>query len=74
MYHQFQITKTLFQNQIHERFSFSLQYQGNDFQGIYHDGMINWFNPHPLNRIGEQQLGKIEAGVTTNMHQFLVSM
>lgn len=74
MLNQFQITKTLFQNRIHERFSFSLNYQGNDYQGIYHDGVINWFNPHPLNKIGVHQLGIVESIVTIKMYQLLVSM
>ena len=71
MINQFQITKALFQNQIHERFSFSLNYHGNDFKGIYHEGVINWFNPHPSTKIELQQLGKIESGVTTKMHKLL---
>ena len=74
MLNQFQITKTLFRNCIHERFSFSLNYQGNDYQGIYHEGVINWFNPHPINKIGVQQLGKVESNVTTKMHKLLVTM
>ena len=73
MINQFQIKKALFQNHINERFSFSLKYQGNDFQGIYHEGVINWFNPHPLNKIESQQLGTIESSVTNKMNRLLVS-
>ncbi|HJF31218.1 MAG TPA: YheE family protein [Sporosarcina psychrophila] len=74
MLKQFQITKALFQNQVNERFSFSLNYKGNDFQGIYHEGVINWFNPHPLNKIEKEQLGQVESSVADNMHKYLVSM
>ena len=74
MLNQFQITKALFQNQINERFSFSLNYQGNDFQGIYHEGVINWFNPHPLNKIELQQLDRVESSVADKMHKLLVLM
>jgi hypothetical protein len=74
MLNQFQITKALFQNQINERFSFSLNYQGNDFQGIYHEGVINWFNPHPLNKIELQQLDRVESSVADKMHKLLVFM
>ncbi|KAA0964902.1 hypothetical protein FQ087_00800 [Sporosarcina sp. ANT_H38] len=68
---KFQLTKILFQNQFHERYSFSLNYQGNNFQGIYHKGVIDWFNPHPFNKIGSQQLGKLESIVATIMQKLL---
>ena len=61
---RFQIKKTLFKNQVNERFSFSLCYQGDDFQGLYHKGVINWFNPHPLNKLGTKQLQQVESTVT----------
>lgn len=63
----FQITKTLFQNQFHERFSFSLNYQGNNFQGIFHKGVIDWFNPHPLYKLESHQLQQVESTVADKM-------
>lgn len=39
--------KTLFEGQVHERYRFTLNFQGNEFQGIYHKGKIHWFNPQP---------------------------
>ncbi|WP_318616432.1 hypothetical protein [Sporosarcina sp. YIM B06819] len=66
-----QIKKALFQNQIHERFSFSVNYLGNDFQGLYHEGVINWFNPQPLNKLGVKQLQQIESNVFDKMHKLL---
>jgi hypothetical protein len=71
MLSKFQITKALFQNQIHERFSFLVNYRGNDYQGLYHEGIINWFNPQPLNKLDVKQLQQIESNVTDKMHQFL---
>ena len=65
----FKITKALFQNQIHERFSFSVNYQGNDYQGLYHEGIINWFNPQPSHKLDVKQLQQIESNVTDKMHQ-----
>ena len=65
----FQITKALFQNQIHERFSFSVNYGGNDYQGLYHEGVINWFNPQPSTKLDVKQLHQIELNVTDKMHQ-----
>jgi hypothetical protein len=71
MLNKFQINKTLFQNQIHERFSFSVNYHGNDYQGLYHEGVINWFNPQPFTKLGAKQLKQIESNVTDIMHQYL---
>ncbi len=67
MLNQFQIKKTLFKNQVNERFSFSLNYQGYNFQGLYHNGVINWFNPHPLNKVETKQLQQVETNVTHKM-------
>ncbi len=69
----FQINKALFQNQIHERFSFSLNYHGNDFQGLYHKGVINWFNPHPLNKMETQQLQQVESIITDKMSKININ-
>ncbi|WP_342514392.1 hypothetical protein MKY34_06505 [Sporosarcina sp. FSL K6-1522] len=67
----FQITKALFQNQIHERFSFSVNCGGNDYQGLYYEGRINWFNPQPSTKLDGKQLKQIESSITKKMHQFL---
>jgi hypothetical protein len=71
MLNTFQIKKALFPNQINERFSFSVNVQGNDFQGLYHEGTINWFNPQPFNKLGVKQLQQIESNVTDKMQQLL---
>lgn len=67
----FHIKKALFKNQIHERFSFSVNYQGNDYQGLYHEGVINWFNPQPFNKIAAKQLKQIESNVADKMHKHI---
>ncbi|WP_318616417.1 DUF5342 family protein [Sporosarcina sp. YIM B06819] len=71
MLNTFHIKKALFQNQIHERLSFSVNYKGNDYQGLYHEGVINWFNPQPFNKIGAKQLKQIESNITDKMHKHL---
>lgn len=71
MINNLQITKALFQDQIHERFSFSVNYQGNDYQGIYHAGDISWFNPHPLNKLQKNRLEKVESEVDDKMQKLL---
>ena len=71
MLSEFEITKVLFEDQIHERFSFVINYQGNEYQGLYHEGVINWFNPQPLNEIGEKQLEIIESKVTEKIDKLL---
>lgn len=73
MLKNFKIKKQLFKNQIHERYLFSINCKGNDYQGIYHDGEISWFNPHPFNDLREKQLERVESSVSTKMQKLLVS-
>ncbi len=58
----------MFEGQIHERYQFSLNYKDNQYKGIYHNGNITWFNPHPLNDHGEEPLkNNIEEKVHEKM-------
>lgn len=68
---EFQIKKALFQNQTHERFSFSVYIQGTEFQGLYYEGDINWFNPQPCHKLEAQQLQQLESNVSDQMQQLL---
>ena len=73
MLKNFKIKKQLFKNQIHERYIFSINCKGNDYQGIYHEGEISWFNPHPFNDLKEEHIEKVEFKVNTQMKKLLVS-
>jgi hypothetical protein len=67
----FKIIKELFKNQIHERYLFSLNCRGNNYQGIYHDGNISWFNTHPLTELKEMHLKLLESKVNDRMQKLL---
>ncbi|MCG7336900.1 YheE family protein [Sporosarcina sp. ACRSM] len=71
MLSKFQIKKELFQDQTHEWFSFSVLIQGNEFQGLYHEGDINWFNPQPCHKLEAEQLQQLESNVSNKMQQLL---
>jgi hypothetical protein len=63
--------KPMFEDQIHERQQFSLTIQGGGYQGIFHDGEIHWFNPHPKNDLEEDHLEAVESKVHDLMSNYL---
>ncbi|AZU64498.1 DUF5342 family protein [Neobacillus mesonae] len=69
MFNNFDIEKTMFEGQFHERYQFSLNYKGNHYKGIYHDGDIAWFQPHPLNDLEKEFLNNIEEKVQERMQE-----
>ncbi|MEH7092981.1 DUF5342 family protein (plasmid) [Priestia megaterium] len=70
MFENFEV-KPLFEGQVHERHQFSLYIQGNEYQGIFHDGDIHWFNPHPQNALEENHLQAVESKVHNLMTEHL---
>ncbi|NEU31231.1 YheE family protein [bacterium LRH843] len=68
----FNIEKTLFKNQFHERYQFELNYKGHDFKGLYHNNEITWFNPQPFHYVEEKHLDKVEANVHKKMKKYLL--
>ncbi|MBU8878694.1 hypothetical protein BGM26_06780 [Bacillus sp. FJAT-29790] len=53
--------KPIFKDQIHERYQFSLNIEGYNYQGIFHNEEIQWFHPHPKNKLGEDELDEVES-------------
>ncbi|MBT2667937.1 DUF5342 family protein [Bacillus sp. ISL-4] len=70
MFEDFEV-KPLFEGQIHERQQFSLNIQGDNYQGIFHDGEIHWYNPHPKNNLEEDHLEAVESKVHDLMSNHL---
>ena len=64
----------LFDGQVHERDQFSLDFKGNHYKGIYHDGEITWFNPHPQQNLEDKQLTNIEEKVHEKMQNQLSTL
>ncbi|GAA0134008.1 hypothetical protein YSY43_08480 [Paenibacillus sp. YSY-4.3] len=56
--------KSMFKNQIHERKQFTVKFKGNSYQGIFHEGKIQWFNPQPQKKVKE---------VESKVHELLLT-
>ena len=67
MVNNFDIEKKLFEDHLHERHQFSLNYKGNNYKGIYHNGDISWFHPQPQNNLEEEHLKGVEEEVHKRM-------
>ena len=63
LFNDFDIDKTMFENHLHERYQFSLNYEGNNYKGIYHDGEISWFHPQPQHEIENTLLNSVEEEI-----------
>jgi hypothetical protein len=55
--------KRMFEDQIHERHQFTLNIQGDNYQGVFHDGEITWFHPHPEKKLEDDHLEAVESKV-----------
>ena len=67
MFNTFNIEKKMFEGQFHERDQFSLNVEGNHYKGIYHNGDITWFHPHPLNDVKKEYLTNMEEEIHKRM-------
>ena len=47
--------------------SLSLNDEGNHYKGIYHNGDITWFHPHPLNDLKKEYLTNMEEEIHKRM-------
>ncbi|MBM4765425.1 hypothetical protein [Bacillus sp. B15-48] len=55
--------KPAFEDRIHERQQFTLQVQGEEFKGFVHDGEIQWFHPHPQQKLDDEHVQVIESEI-----------
>ena len=55
--------KPAFEDRIHERQQFTLQVQGEEFKGFVHKGEIQWFHPHPKQKLEDEHVQAIESEV-----------
>ncbi|KAB2328676.1 hypothetical protein F7731_24445 [Cytobacillus depressus] len=58
----FEIEK-VFENQMHERYQFTLQVFGEEFKGFVHDGEVQWFQPQPMQKLKDKHVLAIESEV-----------
>lgn len=53
----------VFEDRPHERRQFILKVQGDELKGFVHEGEIQWFHPHPKQKLEEQQVEAIESEI-----------
>lgn len=56
-----------FKNRPHERHEFKLTINGREYKGDYHNGKIDWLNPHPKENVDPDELQAVE----TEIHDLL---
>lgn len=53
----------VFEDRPHERHQFKFKIDGNEYKGNFHEGEIQWLNPHPKQVVGEARLKSVEIEV-----------
>ena len=53
----------LFEDRTYERHQFKFKLDGCEYKGNYHDGEIQWLNPHPKQAVGDAKLKAVEIEV-----------
>lgn len=53
----------VFEDRTYERHQFKFKIDGNEYKGNFHDGEIQWLNPHPKQVVGEARLKSVEIEV-----------
>ena len=66
-----QILKAFIQNQIHERFSYSIFYEGWVYNGLYDNAFMNWFNPDPLTKEEITEIQQVKRVLNAKMHRLI---
>ena len=55
--------KQVFEGRPHERRQFILKVQGDEFKGFVHEGEIQWFHPHPKQKLKDEHVEAIETEI-----------
>lgn len=59
----------IFEERMYERHLFKLSINENEYKGHFHEGEIQWLNPHPKQDLGEEQLKSLEAQIHELMQE-----
>ncbi|MCG7336091.1 hypothetical protein MHZ95_12535 [Sporosarcina sp. ACRSM] len=68
---QLQTLKAFIQNQIHERFSYSISYEEQVYNGLYDNAFMNWFNPKPFTKVEIQEIQQVKRAINAKMHHLI---
>jgi hypothetical protein len=72
MLQNFEVLTPLFEDQVNERFQFKVSVDGNEYQGIFQDDEVQWFQPQPTNIIEEDEVTFIEANIQNLIYDRLL--
>ena len=53
----------VFEDRPHERRQVTLKVQGDEFKGFVHEGEIQWFHPHPKQKLKDEHVEAIETEI-----------
>lgn len=66
-----QTLKAFIQNKIHERFSYSISYEGQVYNGLYDNAFMNWFNPNPLSKDEIKEIQQVKRAINAKIHHLI---
>ncbi|WP_428912323.1 hypothetical protein [Niallia sp. Krafla_26] len=53
----------MFEDQKHERHKFKVSIQGDEYNGILHNGEVQWFNPQPRKKLEDEHVDHVESSI-----------
>jgi hypothetical protein len=59
----FEIEQILSDHPIHKRHAFSFTVEGDEFKGHFHEGEIEWMQPHPKQKLKDENVEAFEAEI-----------
>ncbi|MFJ7933989.1 hypothetical protein [Sporosarcina sp. NPDC096371] len=71
MFSKLQTIKAFIQNQIHDRFSYTICYEGVVYQGLYDNAFMNWLNPNPLSKEEIKQIQRAKSNINAKLHNLI---
>lgn len=71
MFTKLQNLKAFIQNKIHERFSYSITYEGHSYNGLYDNTFINWLNPNPLSKEEIKEIQQVKIAINAKTHHLV---
>lgn len=62
--------KQVFEDRPHERHQIILNVEGHEFKGLVHEGEVNWFHPHPSQKLTDEHIEAIETEILEKRGSF----
>lgn len=59
----------VFEERLYERYEFTVQVQGDEFKGHFHNEEIQWLHPHPRQMLGDDITDTLEKSIYKLMNE-----